>query len=648
MIAEQAETHFLNTLEDFAITRRPVWHFDIEQGKSVLCGQLEVASLTPFGCDELQPALGAAGALLQYAAQTQGTSLRHIRTVRVENASEYIGLDAATRRNLELTETLRGAASPTLFSLLDDCSTTMGSRLLRYWLHHPQRNFSAAQTRQTAIASYLASDLSYLHTIRKNLQTIADIERITTRLALLTARPRDIAGLRASFQAFSGLLGLLQPLQMIFPSELLSEIGDGLRQLPPEALELLIQVIAENPAVTLRDGGVIAQGYDAELDELRDISENCGKFLIDLEIRERQRTGITTLRVEYNRVHGFFIEVSNGQSNKVPADYQRRQTLKNAERYITPELKAFEDKALSAKERALAREKELYTRFLEALLPYIEAFQKAAQALAQLDVLATLAHKAHTLGWTAPQWSDTTRIEITAGKHPVVDAQVEHFIANDALLDDKRRLLLITGPNMGGKSTFMRQIALITLLAYVGSYVPAKSAKIGQIDHIFTRIGAADDLAGGRSTFMVEMTEAASILHHATHNSLVLMDEIGRGTSTFDGLALAWAIAQHLLTQNGSLTLFSTHYFELTRLPEAFPNAANIHLTAVEHGDQIVFLHTVKPGAASQSYGLQVAKLAGVPSAVINEARRHLKRLEQKNRQPAAPETALPQQDLFE
>ncbi|WP_240074626.1 DNA mismatch repair protein MutS [Cupriavidus taiwanensis] len=623
-----------------ARTRLPEWHFDQDAGTRRLREQLGVASLDPFGCAGLGAALGAAGALLNYAATTQGQSLRHVQGVKVERESEYVGLDSATRRNLELTETLRGGESPTLFSLLDTCCTAMGSRALRHWLHHPLRDPAVPQARQQAIGVLIDQGTDAL---RGALRRLADVERITSRLALLNARPRDLSSLRDTLRALPEVQACLQDDQ---GSLLLAQTLQDLA-VPHDCLDLLVRAVAAEPATVVRDGGVIARGFDAELDELRDISENCGQFLIDLEARERARTGIANLRVEFNRVHGFYIEVTNGQADKVPDDYRRRQTLKNAERYITPELKAFEDKALSAQDRALAREKQLYDGLLQALLPHIGELQRVAAALARLDVLAALAERAQTLDWSAPERVAENVVDIVQGRHPVVEGQLAAesvaFIANDCQLNEARKLLLITGPNMGGKSTFMRQTALIVLLACVGAYVPARRAVIGPIDRIFTRIGAADDLAGGRSTFMVEMTEAAGILHHATPASLVLMDEIGRGTSTFDGLALAWAIARHLLSHNRSHTLFATHYFELTQLPQEFPQAANVHLSAVEHGDGIVFLHAVQDGPASQSYGLQVAQLAGVPQPVIRAARKHLAWLEQQS----ADATPTPQLDLF-
>ncbi|WP_422648827.1 DNA mismatch repair protein MutS [Cupriavidus sp. H18C1] len=623
-----------------ARTRLPEWHFDQDAGARRLREQLGVASLDPFGCRTLGAALGAAGALLNYAASTQGQSLRHVQGVTVEHETEFVGLDTATRRNLELTETLRGGESPTLFSLLDTCATAMGSRLLRHWLHHPLRERAIPQARQQAIGALLAQDLD---TLRARLRRLADVERITARLALLSARPRDLSSLRDTLAALPDVQACVAPDDTApLLAQTLTELA-----VPQECLDLLSRAIAPEPSTAVRDGGVIARGYDAALDELRDISENCGQFLIDLEARERTRTGIANLRVEYNRVHGFYIEVTNGQADKVPDDYRRRQTLKNAERYITPELKAFEDKALSAQDRALAREKQLYEELLQLLLPHIGELRRVAAALSRLDVLAALAERARTLDWSCPERVDENVIDIVQGRHPVVEGQLAAestpFIANDCHLTEARKLLLITGPNMGGKSTFMRQTALIVLLACVGAYVPARRATVGPIDRIFTRIGAADDLAGGRSTFMVEMTEAAAILHNATPHSLVLMDEIGRGTSTFDGLALAWAIARHLLAHNRSHTLFATHYFELTQLPQEFPQAANVHLSAVEHGDGIVFLHAVQDGPASQSYGLQVAQLAGVPQPVIRAARKHLAWLEQQS----TDATPTPQLDLF-
>ena len=623
-------------------TNVPDWHFDLNAGTKALQEQLSVATLSGFGADGLSAAIGAAGALLRYAQSTQGKGLQHVRTLSVESENEFIGLDASTRRNLELTETLRGqegnTAAPTLFSQLDHCRTAMGSRMLRHWLHHARRDQDVARARHAAINALMRADAA--SGLSAALAAVPDIERITTRIALLSARPRDLAGMRGGLQQLPSLRAYVAMCNKDADAPLLRTIHDAIAT-PSEVLELLERAIALEPAAMVRDGGVIARGFDAELDELRALSENAGQFLVDLETRERARTGIANLRVEYNKVHGFYIEVTHGQADKVPEDYRRRQTLKNAERYITPELKAFEDKALSAQERALAREKFLYERLLNDLAPHIGMLQSIAQALAQLDVLVALADHAMRNNWCAPQLVAEPTILIEQGRHPVVENQIERFIANDCELSNERKLLLITGPNMGGKSTYMRQVALITLLAYVGSFVPANSAVVGPIDRIFTRIGAADDLAGGRSTFMVEMTESAAILNGATEHSLVLMDEVGRGTSTFDGLALAWAIARHLIETTRSFTLFATHYFELTQLPETHPTAANVHLSAVEHKDSIVFLHAVQSGPASQSYGLQVAQLAGVPQSVIKAARKHLAALEAHSVQ------ATPQFDLF-
>ncbi len=620
----------------------PGWHFDIANGKKYLLDQLGTATLGGFGADQLTAAIGAAGALLRYAQSTQGKGLQHVRNLTVESENEFIGLDASTRRNLELTETLRGqegaTAAPTLFSTLDQCRTAMGSRLLRHWIHHPRRDQSVARSRHAAINALMRNDAC--SGLSSTLAAVPDIERITTRIALLSARPRDLAGLRAGLQHLPSLRAYVDMCSRDAEAPLLHAIYDALAT-PGECLDLLERSIALEPAAMVRDGGVMARGFDAELDELRGLSENAGQYLVDLETRERARTGIANLRVEYNKVHGFYIEVTHGQTDKVPDDYRRRQTLKNAERYITPELKAFEDKALSAQERALAREKYLYEQLLHELALHIGTLQTIAHALAQLDTLAALAGHALTHNWCAPQLVSEPVLSLGQGRHPVVEKQIERFIANDCELGIERKLLLITGPNMGGKSTYMRQVALIVLLAYMGSFVPASHASIGPIDRIFTRIGAADDLAGGRSTFMVEMTESAAILNGATENSLVLMDEVGRGTSTFDGLALAWAIARHLIDSTHSYTLFATHYFELTQLPETHPTAANVHLSAVEHKDSIVFLHAVQPGPASQSYGLQVAQLAGVPQPVIRAARRHLAMLEAHSIQ------AAPQFDLF-
>ena len=604
-------------LDGYFLTRMPAWQFDVEAGKRRLLKQLGAGTLAGYGCEDLTLAIGACGALLEYAGKTQGQALAHVTAVTAERAGEYVRLDAATRRNLELTETLRGETSPTLFSLLDECATGMGSRLLRHWLHHPLRDRDALRERHAVVACF--SDSS--REIHGVLRGFSDVERISARLALKSVRPRELAGLRESL----GLLpGLTKAMDRGQAPNLLQQLQADLA-VPEGCLSLLREAIREEPAARILDGGVMADGYSAELDELRALQSNAGEFLARMEKEEREKTGIANLRVAYNSVHGYYIEVSNAQASKVPVEYRRRQTLKNAERYITPELKTFEDKALSARDRALALEKSLYDELMAALGEHLPALQKIARALAQVDVLASFALKKN---YVRPQFVDDRVVEIEGGRHPVVEAQIESFIPNDCRLSPTRCLLLITGPNMGGKSTYMRQVALIVLMAHVGSFVPAKAARIGPIDQIFTRIGAADDLAGGRSTFMVEMTESASILHNATDRSLVLMDEVGRGTSTFDGLALAWAIARHLTEKNKSLSLFATHYFEMTRLALEYKEVANIHLDAVEHKDTVVFLHAVEEGPASRSYGLQVAALAGVPKPVIRQARKYLELLE--------------------
>ncbi|MBU1215213.1 MAG: DNA mismatch repair protein MutS [Gammaproteobacteria bacterium] len=610
----------------------PDWHFERDTAHRALCQQFGTRDLAGFGCEEFTLGLSAAGALLGYAKLTQGQSIAHIRGAQVYHADQFVRMDAATRRNLEITQTLRGEPAPTLLSLLDTCATNMGSRLLAHWLHHPLRDRDVLRARLDAV-----DELDEKHnTVHQQLKPSVDVERITARIALKSARPRDLSGLRDTLKQLPELHNTLAGISAPRLQQLTNEL-----QADTALVELLQNTIKDEPSSVLREGGVIADGYDAELDELRGIQTNCGDFLLALEKRERERSGIDKLKVEYNRVHGFYIEVSTANADKVPDDYRRRQTLKNVERYITPELKAFEDKALSANDRALAREKFLYDQLLDALAPSIPQLQTIAAAIAELDVLATFAERAATLNFCAPQFSDDAQLHIKQGRHPVVEAQVDTFTPNDTALGDARRMLLITGPNMGGKSTYMRQVAIIALLAHVGCFVPAQEAVLGEIDQIFTRIGASDDLASGRSTFMVEMTEAANILHNATEKSLVLVDEIGRGTSTFDGLALAYAIARHLLELNRSYTLFATHYFELTRLAEEFKQLANVHLAAVEHQHSIVFLHSVNEGAASQSYGLQVAALAGVPNSVIRNAKKQLVKLEQNS---AAQN---PQGDLF-
>jgi len=620
------------------IKRLAPWDFDTDAARRTLARQFGTSDLTGFGAESLGPALGAAGALLQYCRTTQGGELPHVRALSVEHDAAYLRLDGISRRNLEISETLRGEAQPTLLSILDTCATNMGSRCLWQALHHPQRDREALLGRLDAVALLAEAGGDAAHTrLHRLLRSAAEVDRITARISLRSARPRDLAGLRATLEMLPAIEEVLSRLQS---QRLLERLARDAAPRPALA-ELLARAIRREPSAVLREGGVIAEGYDAELDELRAIQNDCGAFLLDLESRERTRTGIASLKVEYNRVHGFYIEVTQANAAKVPEDYRRRQTLKNAERYITPELKAFEDKALSAQERALAREKLLYDRLLEQLSAHIPSLLSLASALAELDLLATFAERALTLGLTRPQFTDDEVLEIDAGRHLVVEPQVETFVPNDLRLSAGRRLLLITGPNMGGKSTYMRQAALIVLLAHCGCFVPAKSARIGPVDAIFTRIGAADDLAGGRSTFMVEMTETANILHNATRQSLVLMDEVGRGTSTFDGLALAWAIARQLTDKTQCYTLFATHYFELTQLAQQYRDVANVHVDAVEHKDRIVFLHAVEEGPASQSYGIQVAQLAGIPANVIRAAKRRLTELELQ----AARQS--PQADLF-
>ncbi len=601
------------------------WQFDLASATTSLTKQFNTIDLSGFGCAELTVAVAAAGALLEYVKHTQRTALPHITGLSVERHSQYIQLDAATRRNLEIDTTLRGEASPTLYSLLNTTQTPMGARLLRHWLHHPLRDRNLVAKRHEAVAEVLNFGLQ--SNINEALRQVADIERITARIALKTARPRDLSALRDSLLQLPTLQSVLVNCKAI----LLETLGANL-QAPKQVVQLLTAAIKPEPASILREGGVIADGFDVELDELRSLQTNHGDFLLQYEAAEKTRTGLANLKVEYNSIHGFYIEISRAQAENAPAEYRRRQTLKNAERFITPELKAFEDKVLSANERALAREKMLYAQILDDLMPYINALQTNSGAVASLDVLCCFAERAEALNYVQPQFINEASLEIVGGRHAVVESLTQPFVANDVALNPYRQLLLITGPNMGGKSTFMRQTALIVLLAHCGSFIPVSQAKIGEIDRIFTRIGASDDLAGGRSTFMVEMTETANILHNATEKSLVLLDEIGRGTSTFDGLSLAWAVAKQLLDKNKSLTLFATHYFELTRIIDDYKQAANVHLDAVEHGSSenkgIVFLHKVEAGAANQSYGIQVAQLAGIPKSVVATAKRKLAQLE--------------------
>jgi DNA mismatch repair protein MutS len=603
--------------EQEATTPLPAWHFDIDAGRARLLAQLGVATLQGYGADQLALALGAAGAVLNYAQRMHGTALSHVQTLTVESQSDFVVLDEATRRNLELTETLRGEAAPTLLSTLDTCATSMGSRLMRAWLTAPLRDLPQASARRDAV-----TDLRTRPNATNPLKNLPDIERIATRIALATVKPKELAALRNCLPALPILADQTRACEAAYLQTLAAQLA------VPSGVAALLAKVAQDPAALVREGGVMASGVDAELDELRGLQDNAGSFLLEMEARERERTGIANLRVEYNRVHGFYIEITQSMLDKVPTEYRRRQTLKNAERFITPELKAFEDKALSAKDRALAREKLLWDALLADLTPLVPALLQVARAVAQIDLLAAWAQVAERGGWCAPQLSDAPGIHITAGRHPVVEPRVERFTPNDCVLDPARQMLVITGPNMGGKSTYMRQVALIALLAWCGCHVPAHSAGVGAIDRIFTRIGSSDDLAGGRSTFMVEMTEAAVILNAATPNSLVLMDEIGRGTSTFDGLSLAWAIARSLAMHNRALTLFSTHYFELTQLARELPATVNVHLAAVEHNHGVVFLHEVREGPANQSYGIAVAKLAGVPASVVKAARGRLQQLE--------------------
>ncbi|MEP4465902.1 DNA mismatch repair protein MutS, partial [Marinobacter alexandrii] len=612
-----------DVLEGFTgIRRQGPWLFESDTARRVITHQLQVRDLTGFGCEDLTLAICAAGCLLQYAKETQRTALPHIRKLTRERRDEAVIMDAASRRNLEIDTNLMGGHLHTLAWVMDRTATSMGGRELRRWLNRPLRDVDTVTQRQQAVSALL--DGFHYEPVHDLLKTVGDIERVLARVALRSARPRDLARLRDAFQALPKLQERLKPVNSHHIVKLATVISEY-----PQLADLLERAIIDNPPVVIREGGVIREHFDDELDELRNISENAGQYLLDVETRERERTGISTLKVGYNRVHGYYIEISRAQSDQAPVDYIRRQTLKNAERFITPELKEFEDKALSAKSRALAREKALYDEVLETVAAELAPLQDAAQALAEMDVLSNFAERATTLRFAPPEFSDKPGFDIEEGRHPVVEQLLdEPFVPNDLLMDTERRMLVITGPNMGGKSTYMRQAALIALLAYTGSFVPANRAVLGPVDRIFTRMGSSDDIAGGRSTFMVEMTETANILHNATEFSLVLMDEVGRGTSTFDGLSLAWATAEHLAKNIRCYTLFATHYFELTQLADDLQHAVNVHLTATEHDDSIVFLHNVHDGPASQSYGLQVAKLAGVPQDVIRNAKGQLAHLE--------------------
>jgi DNA mismatch repair protein MutS len=623
------------------LCRRPPWHFEPESARLLVLKQFNALDLKGYGCDDLPAAIAAAGALLQYIKDTQQSTLPHIQGISTESSSDSIVLDAASRRNLELDFHPTGQTEFTLLGVLDKTATAMGSRCLRRWLNRPLRDHQILKHRYACIASLLDGKL--YKDVQTVLRQVGDIERISSRIALKSARPRDLLVLRNTLAVLPNLQGLLINIDNPHLNILLEHIGEH-----PALLALLQQAIVENPPVLIRDGGVIAAGYNQELDELRNLSQNADQFLLDMESRERAETGINTLKVNYNRVHGYYIEISHLHADKIPPHYTRKQTLKGAERYITEELKAFEDKVLSAKEKSLSFEKALYDELLTRCALDLLALQLCAAALAELDVLTNFAERSYTLNLSQPALTDRTGIHIVSGRHLVVEQVSDMpFVANDLALSNKCRMLVITGPNMGGKSTYMRQTALIVLIAHIGCYVPAKNLICGPIDKIFTRIGASDDLASGRSTFMVEMSETANILHNATANSLILMDEIGRGTSTFDGLSLAWACADYLAKETKAFTLFATHYFELTTLADEQKTIANVHLDAMEHGDKIIFLHAVKDGPANQSYGLQVASLAGVPRSVIEKAKAKLRHLEDKAYSEQQAESGTNQLDLF-
>ncbi len=623
---------------------QPGWNFDPETAQRELAKQFGTNDLSGFGCNDLTIGLGAAGALLQYVQHTQRTSLPHLNSIQLLQQEKNVSIDAASYKNLEILSNLAGGETHTLIETMDHTSTAMGGRMLRRWLSNPIQNKTVLEQRLFSVESIFEQRLH--DTFQPILRGIGDMERILSRIALRSARPRDLARLRDSLTS-------LPALQQSIRDDQREALGSLAQQIStfPEIEQLLTSAIIDNPPMIIRDGGVIATGYDIELDELRSIRKNAGELLQQLEQRERERTGITTLKVGYNSVHGYYIEIGKAQNGEIPVEYVRRQTLKAAERFITPELKSFEDKVLSANERALGREKALYEELIEKLIDILVPLQQCSLGIAELDVLTNLAERAERLEWVRPQLVDESQLAIKEGRHPVVETVSETpFIANDLSLDDSTRMLIITGPNMGGKSTFMRQNALIVLLAHIGSFVPATAATIGMVDRIFTRIGASDDLAGGRSTFMVEMTETANILHNATFRSLVLMDEIGRGTSTYDGLSLAGACAEHLVKHQGSLSLFATHYFELTAMENQLPAIKNVHLDATEHGDGIVFLHAVRPGPANQSYGLQVASLAGIPQQVIKQAQERLIELEEEQGSQttvASSSTRQPQMSLF-
>ena len=632
-----AHSQILNNYK--GLRRRPVWEFELVTAKTLLNRQFGTQSLEGFGVEQAEVGLCAAGCVLHYAQETQRTALPHVQSIQLQQNSETVLLDAATRRNLELTQNLAGGTEATLAAVLDKCVTPMGSRLLKRWIHQPIRDLNKLQKRQDVIATLQESGL--IESLQPCLQQVGDMERILARVALRSARPRDLTRLRTALAQIPILVNYAQN-QTACLVQTMAQLADF-----SELQSLLERAIIDNPPQLIRDGGVIAEGYHAELDEWRQLSAGATQYLEQLEIRERESTGIDTLKIGFNAVHGYYIQISQGQAHKAPIHYVRRQTLKNAERYIIPELKTYEDKVLKAKGASLALEKQLYDALFDAIMPHLAELQLAAMVLAELDVLTNLAERAQTLNYVRPTFSPQRGVQIKGGRHPVVEQMIsDPFIANPVYLNAQRHLLIVTGPNMGGKSTYMRQIALICLMAYIGSFVPAESAEIGMLDRIFTRIGASDDLASGRSTFMVEMTEMANILHQATAQSLVLIDEIGRGTSTYDGLSLAWACAEWLAKKTQSLTLFATHYFELTSLPSQLKGVANVHLDAREHNDTIVFMHSVQEGAASKSYGLAVAALAGVPKPVITMAKQRLAHLEELSAQTRNVNDS-PQADLL-
>ena len=626
--------------QDSCIRKRNPWEYDFDTAERVLNNHFGTKNLTAFGCDDMRLGISAAGVLLQYALDTQKNSLPHIQQITAEVQSSKVILDPTTRKNLEIDQAINGGTKNTLFEVLNTTGSSMGSRLLKRWLNEPSKDLKKLECRQKSIA--LLQDNLLYDRVHQVLRHVGDMERILTRVALRSARPRDITRLTMSLEQ----LPQIQKLLCETTDENLLKLKNYCKPLP-ELFKFLSEALIDNPPMTIREGGVIADEFDDELDELRALNSNAGKYLLDLEIQEKERTGINTLKVGYNRVHGYYIEISKGQSAQAPIEYIRRQTLKNAERYITPELKVYEDKSLSAKSKALAREKVIYENLLDTINKDLKTLVNCASSLAELDVLSSMSERAVSLNFCKPELTEENLIEIKGGRHPVIEQTIESpFIPNDLEMNQKKRMLIITGPNMGGKSTYMRQTALIVLLAQIGSFVPATAARIGIVDRIFTRIGSSDDIAGGRSTFMVEMTETANILHNASNRSLVLMDEIGRGTSTYDGLSIAWACAQYLVTEVKALTMFATHYFELTKLPEQGEASINVHLNAKEHKDQIMFMHRVLEGAASKSYGLQVAKLAGIPYPVLEEAKAQLTKLETQNLDTGKNLSSEPQSQL--